>query len=706
MSKLSDLDHQVLDILGQEASVDRQKLWLLNPGAPNSWSIHDRKNNEVWKIIKPNALKYKDKLHKFLEKEAIDKIPDSGSIIKYKREGTKQFSGLARNGKNVNLPFLVFPFVEGEPLDIQIFERVKANKTFSAADIQRVVTQLVKAVHTMYKSGVIHQDIKPGNIILDKNGDVHVLDLGISQFVDEDLRLVKRMAGPYAYLSPERLDMISDLSNENKRKMSFASDLFSIGMIAFEMATLKRVVDLVEPGDIRRFSKKIGEFKLEDSLERIIGILLQESPLDRQKLSSKEFGLEWFEGVEDKRISWWIQHQSNGWDFISEFITDNKKDNSESNIGVILSADQNGRKETFSKKTSLIRASNARIAIDPATYRLAYDDVHHSYLRLREYGYIVSPGLFTEQSIPQKKRGENFIKQVFEFQRNFDPDILIAPYFSADTDEKHHRWVDANFGAWRMALDYYTKESLNKPLYFGIVLSEKLVSSKKDLESIVQQVLLDTSIKNVYLRIESVRKGSAPNKNVSFLENVRDMIKTLSPSKKILYVSSDVEVFGYFGDGLSSFAINPDYEKRKQRIFDKYGKPEVEEMKIDWDKRRARYFAHKLWNDILAETELLSKEARALGSDKVLLCDCPYCFDEGKDQRLDPNTNRKHFLFHINKFMRELVKSSVPERAKKFMEKLEQAKEGYSFLGNDCNMKFDSETDGSFIDVWETIFTD
>jgi len=695
-------DENVLAAVGKASSTDLKLLNLLNRNAPNSWTIYNRRTNEVWKVIKPRALKYKDKLHVFLEKEAIDHLPKDCAVVKYTKEGNLDVVGIDKGGKVTKLPYLVFPFVSGTPLDKELIKRRGTNTPFTDEEVKKVGKQIVEAVAVMFKNSVIHQDIKPGNIILTNKMDVSILDLGIARFVYDDLSMVKSMQGPYAYLSPERLDMIANLSDANKRCLSFPSDLFSVGMILFEMATLKRVVDLVQPGEIRSFYNKLEEYGLSDELQRILYSFLVESPLNRQNLVAEEFGVSWFDPKQEIPITLWIQHQSNGWGFIKDFVEDCE----DKNCGVILAADQKGSATTFENRAKEIHELGGLVAMDPVTYRLAYDDIHHSYLKAedRKYGQIVSAGMFTDKM--SEGKGRDFVSKVFEFETLCNPDILIAPHFTVGTEEKYKRWFDANFGAWKMSVEYYQKAGLKVPLYFGVVLSESLVCSEKDLEKILLQVLYDTSIKNVYLHLENLRDGSMPNKNITFLHNVRKLINAWSYSKNVLYSFADLEVFGYLGDGLSSFAINPDYEKRKQSIFEKLSKPEKLKVKIDWEKRRKRYFAHQLWNDVLAETELRNSEAKSLGSDSIFHCDCPYCFEGKADKRLDPDVNRKHFLFHIHKFTNEMSSQENGKRREKFLEKLEAAKSAYNYLQTNCRMKFDSQTDGSFIGVWEEVFKD
>jgi len=657
-----NIKDQVFQAIAGKSGASVSALKFLNsPSAPNSWTVLDKNKKEVWKIITPKALKFKDKFHDFLEKEAIDQIRSNKGIVSYIREGE------IRVGRKNGLPFLVFPFIDGIPLDKEILRRSKQGKTFSDSEIKKVAKCLVEAIKTMYEHNVIHQDIKPGNIMLMGDGNVVVLDLGIARFVNENLSLIKRMKGPYAYLSPEKLDMIADLSDFNKRKTSFPSDLFSVGMVVYEMDTLKKLIDVVgQPGEIRKAHLKPKELGVRESLRDIIKGLLNENPLERQLWSSDYYKIAWFSDAPKPQADLWIQH-SIGFKFIEEFL---QTQDFKSKFGVILAGDQIVTEPPAIERSRFIKKHGGVVAIDPAVFRLSFDFEHHGYLTNRDYGHVVSPNDFLKNAL--RKRGEEFVSSVLDFQRKCEADILIAPYFVID--RLSDKWFDASFKIWEMTKKKVSKFS--QPVYFGLMLSERLMCDDVELDSVISQILFDPSIDNLYLRVENDRQGSESNENEVFIRNLIRLIKSLSPTKNILLSFAGLEVFGYQGFGLSSFGINPDYTKRKQKIIDKFSKPK-KDIRIPY--KRRRYFAQQLWNDIMAEVELLNKQARALGSKKVLGCKCPYCFKKGKDRRLDTDESRKHFLYHVDKFTAGLQGLSSEKKLEMFSKRLDMAESGYKY---------------------------
>lgn len=650
--------------------------------APNSWTILDRKAGEVWKVIKPKV-RYAE--NAFLEKDAIDRIPNNDMVVRYLRQDKISASG-------IELSCLVFPFIEATPLDNRLKVLKSGNKKMSDAEILSIGKQLVQAIEFLFATGVVHQDIKPGNILLKDDGKVMLVDLGIAKFVDADLKSIKSMKGPYAYLSPERLEMIIKLTDSTKRKVSFASDLFSLGMVLFELCTLSRLVDHLQPGELSAAYKNLGKFGINGELEKLISYLLHESPLERQRFSEDVLGSKWFNKTEMGNLGFWIQHSSNGFKFIEKFLDNGKQGES----GVVLSVDQMRSESSIEKNVEYVKKHGRDIVIDPCTYRLAFPEEHHSFLTKFDYWMPVAPSHFLSDKWLAK--GGEFVSKVLSFQLKYDPNFVISPYFVVDglMDER----LEMNFQSHKLSKEFLSGKESGVPLHFGLVLSERLVSSWKELEEVLVQILFTPSIENIYLRIESKRDGSHPSENAAFLENLKRFVLTLSSAKSIFWAFADLSVLGYLGFGLDSFSINPDFQKRKSDM----GKLSGPKTDIKAKTSRPRYFAQRLLNDVLSEVELFDKSAVVSGADRVFGCNCPHCFKEGKDNRLDKDAARGHFLHQMGKYAGELNQIGFVKRKPWFHEKLNTAEKAYRFLEVNCNLKFSPETDGSFIPIWRRVF--
>ena len=100
-----------------------------------------------------------------------------------------------------------------------------------------LVIQICKALSYAHRNGVIHRDVKPENILIDREGNVRVLDFGIAQLFYKDNWTAQQtqpdmIMGTIAYMSPEQQD--------DPSRVSYASDLFSLGAVMYELFTGKR----------------------------------------------------------------------------------------------------------------------------------------------------------------------------------------------------------------------------------------------------------------------------------------------------------------------------------------------------------------------------------------------------------------------------------------------------------------------------------
>jgi WD40 repeat protein len=98
--------------------------------------------------------------------------------------------------------------------------------------VAKLVSVIAGAVHYAHQRGVLHRDLKPGNILLDAEGEPHLTDFGLARIVDQDSSLTRSVAvmGTPDYMAPE---VAAGLA----RQVTTAADIFSLGAILYELLT-------------------------------------------------------------------------------------------------------------------------------------------------------------------------------------------------------------------------------------------------------------------------------------------------------------------------------------------------------------------------------------------------------------------------------------------------------------------------------------
>ena len=99
-------------------------------------------------------------------------------------------------------PAIIMEYLEGDDLS----ERLKKGEKFSNDDLIKWWNQLVDALDYTHKKGIVHRDIKPGNIFIDDEGNVKLLDFGISK-IKESISMTRTgtLMGTLMYMSPEQV---------------------------------------------------------------------------------------------------------------------------------------------------------------------------------------------------------------------------------------------------------------------------------------------------------------------------------------------------------------------------------------------------------------------------------------------------------------------------------------------------------------------
>ena len=123
-------------------------------------------------------------------------------------------------------PFFVMEYIEGSTLTSIISKK----KTLSISDILFIGAQVSSGLQAAHSQGLVHRDIKPGNIMITPEGKVKVTDFGIVSLQNEESDITKTgsILGTASYISPEQAQ---------GKPVSKESDLYSLGTVLYELIT-------------------------------------------------------------------------------------------------------------------------------------------------------------------------------------------------------------------------------------------------------------------------------------------------------------------------------------------------------------------------------------------------------------------------------------------------------------------------------------
>ncbi len=178
-----------------------------------------KKNNHYYamKILRRenSSHEHKIKVQRFIREAEILSRINHPNVIKIFEYGVSE---------DEQIPYIVMEFIPGRPLN-----QIMRSANFSNEQSIYIIRQLAEALGTVHKFGILHRDIKPGNILIADDLKIKLTDFGIAKIEDSELTITREILGSPAYMSPE--------SFENSVHCDCRSDIFSMGVIAYELLT-------------------------------------------------------------------------------------------------------------------------------------------------------------------------------------------------------------------------------------------------------------------------------------------------------------------------------------------------------------------------------------------------------------------------------------------------------------------------------------
>lgn len=181
-------------------------------------------------------------------------------------------------GEANRLIYFSMKLVEGENLD----KVLKSTDEGLRTRVQWIAT-VARAVHYSHQNGILHRDLKPGNILIDREGIPFVTDFGLAKHLETDVAMTQtgQLLGTPAYMSPEQ-------AKAGNEPVMTSSDIYSLGAILYEAVTGRGVVKatslvdaILEVIDGSVTAPRSLNPRIDRDLEQICLTCLQKHPADR-----------------------------------------------------------------------------------------------------------------------------------------------------------------------------------------------------------------------------------------------------------------------------------------------------------------------------------------------------------------------------------------------------------------------------------------
>ncbi len=146
--------------------------------------------------------------------------------------------GIHDTGQAAGCYYYVMDYIHGQPLDAYVRQR-----SLSIDELLKLFLKICDALNAAHLRGVVHRDLKPGNILIDTDGEPHVLDFGLAKTVAADtdttrMTITGQFLGSLPWAAPEQAEAAPS-------KIDTRTDVYALGVVLFQLLTGKFPYDVM-----------------------------------------------------------------------------------------------------------------------------------------------------------------------------------------------------------------------------------------------------------------------------------------------------------------------------------------------------------------------------------------------------------------------------------------------------------------------------
>jgi tRNA A-37 threonylcarbamoyl transferase component Bud32 len=566
-------------------------------------------------------------------------------------------------------PYIVMEYAAGRTLTAVLDEH---EGPLPLGQVIELATKLSIGLRAIWEAGLVHRDLKPGNVLLLDDGDPVIVDLGIARHLDLETVTVPPSPGSPGWMAPEQVDL------DHPERGDWRSDQFSFGLLLYVLATgyypyrgtRFELYFAPREQDVRRPESVNPSMPAE--LAAVIRRLMAREPFERylrpEQITddlerAREALAVGVSAAPNLANSFYLAQGHLKSFATADFYVTLAAD------GVVCDArNMGGRRDEYIDQA---RAADSAAILDPVSY---YDrspqDARPQGYRDLGYGDSADPIVgFTDD-------GERnaYLQPIVDYQREAATTVIVAPYFYAARGEAS--WIDESLAMARLGADYLAGQNDERPVWTAVAVAQDYLRPHN--RNALLNRLTSRLPTTLYLLVSTSQQSFGPLGDAEVLKGMQIVSETLA----------EAEVSVVFGrrasEGLLLLALGAaGYSTGVSAVHQNF-QPHPEAPDPGGGQGSDWYYVPRFLNTIKIETR---RDIVADGHPELVDCNCPFCaelFATNAQTTIADGDERilllQHNIFAQRRQAARLASLSALDRLQRMRRWIEEALHAYGQL--------------------------